>query len=229
MADHGEPNPKSGSKVYVACCTSDGQAKVYYAESPVNKRTHFKELRPYIIINSNNSSFRCTSLDWSRLRRKSQLIAIGAESNEVKSVQSGSAQDQGNFRLYKYSEKSPTEIDGQEGERACWDLLEDSSYASWMDKIEGTINLIRFANIFGGNGHTCAIAANNLAIISIHPDTFEVTPMQIVVPDGVALEKTWRLAWDKSGRVCTVHNERTLQWTRTYSNEDMLCWIGKPI
>ncbi len=134
------------------------------------------------------------------------MIAIGAESNEVKSVQSGSAQDQGNFRLYKYSEKSPTEIDGQEGERACWDLLgklgfgtffketsfeEDSSYASWMDKIEGTINLIRFANIFGGNGHTCAIAANNLAIISIHPDTFEVTPMQIVVPDGVALEKTW--------------------------------------
>ena len=99
------------------------------------------------------------------------------------------------------------EIDGQEGERACWDLLgklrfdlfclkktsieEDSSYASWVEKIEGTINLIRFANIFGGNGHTCAIAANNLAIISIHADTFEVTPMQIIVPDGVALEKTW--------------------------------------
>jgi hypothetical protein len=29
MADHGEPNPKSGSKVYVACCTSDGQVRAY--------------------------------------------------------------------------------------------------------------------------------------------------------------------------------------------------------
>jgi hypothetical protein len=51
------------------------------------------------------------------------LIAIGAESNDIKGVQSGNAQEHGNFRLYKYSEKSPMEIDGQEGERACWDLL----------------------------------------------------------------------------------------------------------
>lgn len=226
-ADDGDlSTAKSASKVYVACCTSDGQAKVYYAESPVNKRTQFKELRPYIIMNSNNSSFRCTTLDWSRIRRKAQLVAIGAEGNEMRSNPTSGNPHEGNFRLYRYLQKSCSDGDGQEIERTSWDLLEGSSNGTWVNKVEGTINLIRFASIFGGNGHTCAIAANNIIIISIDADNFQVTPMQIVIPDGISLEKCWRVCWDKGGRLCSVHNEKTIQWSRKYDHDDEIGWAG---
>ena len=71
-SDEGE-DKEGEDKVYIACCTSDGQAKIYSASTPMSKTTRFNEDRndtSPIIPNGNNSNFQCTTLDWSRVLRE---------------------------------------------------------------------------------------------------------------------------------------------------------------
>ena len=111
------------SKVYIACCTSDGQAKIYQASTPVSKSKKFDEERSLTIIrNGNNSNFRCTTLDWSRLRHKDQLIAIGSEGNNANDGKNASKEPL--IRIYKFCR---TRDNDENSTAETWKLLERQS------------------------------------------------------------------------------------------------------
>ena len=112
------------SKVYIACCTSDGQAKIYQASTPVSKSKKFDEERSLTIIrNGNNSNFRCTTLDWSRLRHKDQLIAIGSEGSNLREGKNATKEPL--IRLYKFCRATRDNEENSSAET--WKLLERQS------------------------------------------------------------------------------------------------------
>jgi hypothetical protein len=212
-SDEGE-DKEGEDKVYIACCTSDGQAKIYSASTPMSKTTRFNEDRndtSPVIPNGNNSNFQCTTLDWSRLRHKEQLIVIGSEDRSSRD------RNHESLRIYRFLK----EKERSGGEEPSWQLLEQAG-KDLSHAVRGPVNLVRFAANVGTNKHLCAIAADSIHIATIDPaNDFAVQQQVLHNPDNLDNhEKCWRLCWDSSLRLFSVHGDKVYMWNRN-SQEDV--------
>jgi len=211
---------------YLACCTLDGTAKVYTnrkstTSSAENLKSFHDDKQLQILRNSGN--FKCSSLDWSRLRNYDQLIAIGGSGKD----------DKDNLIVLKFTEPTGGTSESTQEESRAWTQLTTKLDIDWR----GPVNIVRFAPN-AGKHHVLAVGAKDVHVIHITqtvdktPNKFKFEPQKMISDqlNKINLEKCWRLAWDSIGSsLYTTHGSKTmLCWTRQYTN-DKESWNAKTV
>jgi len=212
---------------YLACCTLDGQAKIYkspHGDSPastMNPATFSPA--PELQILRDKAGFKCFTLDWSRLRQADQLIAIGGEGSIERD------KTENNLLILKFNGDFSS---SNENDCGSWKSVVDSSSLN----IDGPVNIVRFAQN-GNRNHVLAIGAYGgesgygITIMHIDPKSFKCSKMKMIPPESSTLhstEKCWRLTWDSIGTsLFTCHGSRTtVRWNRKYENDEEV-WHGQ--
>jgi len=204
---------------YLACCTLDGGARVFRRRQSdmENKKNVFEEDRDLVILDSNRQNrlnFKCTTLDWSRLRNADQLVAIGGDGGASSApVSSTSEKKPENLLIFRHD---PLAQDKQ------WVPMGIDT----LD-VQGPINIARFAHN-AAPYHTLAIGARHVHIVKIEAKApYTVTPFKTIDPNKQR-DKCWRLTWDSIGSVLySVHGGKTmLCWKRSCSKPGEESWLA---
>lgn len=208
---------------YLACCTLDGGARVFRRRQSdmENKKNVFEEDRDLVILDSNRQNrlmFKCTTLDWSRLRNADQLIAIGGGGGGAGAGGGGGGEKKNeNLLIFRHDPQSTTDKQ--------WAPLPIDQAIDGL--IQGPINIARFAHNASPH-HTLAIGARQVHIVKIESKTpFQVTPFKTIDPIKLR-DKCWRLTWDSIGSVLySVHGGKTiLCWKRNCSKPGEESWLA---